>query len=154
MEKPRFEHPQSQSSFPPRFQPSSLGDQSIDIAALYAYIDTRIATHIHNGGESQRINYNTDIIGIPTSIYAGYVNSDGTAGNLPTGWTSSKTGTGQYTITHNLNTAKYTANATAYATVAFPKYNAVNVNDVQFVWLTDTATLTDTRFYFTLVFFN
>lgn len=83
--------------------------------------------------------------------YAGYVNLDGTAGNLPAGWTSSRTGTGQYTITHNLGTANYSALAMAVAAVAFCKFNSVNANDVQYVFLSDGGSLTDTKFYFILI---
>lgn len=42
-----------------------------------------------------------------TRSFGGQVASDGTATALPTGWTSSKPGTGQYTVTHNLGTTSY-----------------------------------------------
>lgn len=41
-------------------------------------------------------------------IYHGRVNSAGTAIRLPSGWTSSRTATGAYTVTHNLGTTAYT----------------------------------------------
>lgn len=87
-------------------------------------------------------------------VYAGYINSGGTAGSLPVGWSSSKTGTGQYTLTHNLGTANYSCLANAAFAGAFMKFNAINTNDVQFVFLDHNANLTDTRFYFILAFFN
>lgn len=90
---------------------------------------------------------------LTTKTYAGYVNSDGTAGWLPTGWTSTRRGAGQYTITHNLNSANYTCCCISYATVAFPKLNAVNVNDVQPDFITDVGGLTDAKFYFILTLF-
>ncbi len=41
-------------------------------------------------------------------IYHGRVNSAGTAIRLPSGWTSARTVTGAYTVTHNLGTTSYT----------------------------------------------
>lgn len=35
--------------------------------------------------------------------YSGQVNANGTAGFLPSGWSSVKNSTGDYTVTHNLN---------------------------------------------------
>jgi len=48
--------------------------------------------------------------------FAGNVAAAGTAQTLPRGWTSSKSGTGVYVITHNLNLA-----ADSYALVATPR---------------------------------
>lgn len=89
--------------------------------------------------------------GLFKPFYAGYVNSNGTAGSLPTGWTSTQTGTGQYTITHNLASANYSAPVNAFGASAFGKYNSVNANDVQYVFLDTAGSLTDTRFYFVLI---
>jgi hypothetical protein len=47
-------------------------------------------------------------------LYAGSVASDGTAIRLPQGWTSSRTSTGLYTITHNLGTTNYAPIVTAF----------------------------------------
>lgn len=85
-----------------------------------------------------------------TGGYAGYVNSDGSAGNLPSGWTSSKISTGLYQIVHNLGTANYSGIAIANATAAFCKQNATNTNDVSFVFLDAAGSVTDSKFYFTL----
>jgi hypothetical protein len=46
-------------------------------------------------------------------IYDGSVNANGTAGYLPVGWSVTHTGTGDYTITHNIGTTAYVVNATA-----------------------------------------
>lgn len=88
---------------------------------------------------------------LSATIYSGFVNLNGTAGSLPTGWTSSTTGTGQYTVTHNLNSALYTCVAISSATVCFAVLNAINVNDVQLKFLNDTGSLTDCKFYFILI---
>jgi hypothetical protein len=37
--------------------------------------------------------------------YSGHINSGGTTGTLPTGWTVAHNGTGDYTVTHNLGVA-------------------------------------------------
>ncbi|MGE0289643.1 MAG: hypothetical protein AB7I42_25855, partial [Bradyrhizobium sp.] len=50
-------------------------------------------------------------------IYAGTVTSSGTVVALPTGWSSSRTGTGQYTVTHNLGAASYVVVATVEYTI-------------------------------------
>lgn len=47
---------------------------------------------------------------LPQFVFPGYVKSDGTSAApyfLPSGWTCTKTGTGAYTITHNLGTLSY-----------------------------------------------
>lgn len=65
--------------------------------------------HMHKGTDKTKV--------LPASgskLYGGYVNGAGTAGaNFPSGWTVAKTAgqpTGDYTVTHNLNTTKYTFN--------------------------------------------
>lgn len=85
--------------------------------------------------------------------YAGFVNADGTAGNLPSAWTSSKTGTGQYIVTHNLGTTNYSAVASASALSGFGALDSVNANDVHFKFLSAAGggTLSDTVFYFIIV---
>ena len=94
---------------------------------------------------------------IPTGLYmagyVGYVNSDGTAGSLPTGWTSSNEGSSTYKITHNLGTANYSCVAISYGSNAYPSFNWVGTNDVQIRWLVASGggTLTDTKFYFILI---
>lgn len=151
-DKPKFEHPQSQSMQIGIPDPQTNSD---NLVTLRSYIDQKISTHIHNGTVSPRINANTDIIGtLGSVVYAGAVNSDGTTNHLPSGWTSSRTGVGQYTVTHNLGSALYSAPAIASGATAFPKFNAVNINDVQYVFLNDAASLTDTKFFFILTAFT
>lgn len=86
-----------------------------------------------------------------SSVYAGAVDSGGTAINLPTGWTSTRTGAGQFTVTHNLGTSNYSAPAIPFGASVFPHLNAVNSNNVQYVFTDRTGGLADTSFYFTLV---
>jgi len=54
-----------------------------------------------------RYQFDKDITLFPgrsiRGLYWGAVNSGGTAVSLPSGWTSSRTAAGQYTVTHNLN---------------------------------------------------
>jgi len=46
-------------------------------------------------------------------IYAGYINGTSVGSSeLPANWSAADDGTGQYTITHNLGTARYSATAT------------------------------------------
>lgn len=64
--------------------------------------------HMHKGTDKSKV--------LPVSgatVYAGRVNSDGTAGSLPSKpavWTSARSSgqpTGDYTVTHNLGNANY-----------------------------------------------
>lgn len=50
------------------------------------------------------------------TVYAGRVNSNGTAGTpFPTGWTAQTTATGFYVITHNFGHTNYTVALTAHS---------------------------------------
>ena len=49
-------------------------------------------------------------------IFVGKVNSGGAAVRLPGGWSSSRSGTGTYLITHNLGSASYVVAILAYST--------------------------------------
>lgn len=73
-----------------------------------------VPDHNHNGINSRRISY-TDLINRPTfstPLYTGEVISNAAGANFPTGWSVNHTGTGAYTITHNLNTTAYTVQLT------------------------------------------
>jgi len=52
------------------------------------------------------------------SLYHADWSTAGTAVNLPTGWSSSKSATGIYSLTHNLGTTNYTATCTPYSASA------------------------------------
>lgn len=86
--------------------------------------------------------------------FAGAVGSTGTAQTLPRGWTSSKTATGVYVITHNLNIT-----ATEYAVVASPKGTAgtgfcsgmvLSTNSFEIYFANTSGVATDMAFCFTM----
>jgi hypothetical protein len=87
----------------------SLSDIAGKLNQLLAYFQQ----HQHTGTDSPKISYN-NLLDVPTSsgTYAGSINADASTNVIPTGWTVA-VGTGgsvgQYTITHNLNTTKYSA---------------------------------------------
>lgn len=76
-----------------QFSSRVVGDTPTDANQLVPkkYVDGRIAS----------------IVG----TYGGKVNSNGTSAGLPTGWSSTSTGTGQYQVTHNLGTTSYATSA-------------------------------------------
>lgn len=78
---------------------------------------------------------------------------DGSAGAVfPSGWTSAKNSTGDYTITHNLGTTDYTVVATSlndYTVMEILTQNSNNVNIRSFV--TTTGALIDSGFNFILI---
>lgn len=87
-------------------------------------------------------------------VYSGKVNGDGTAANLPTGWTSSKTGTGVYDVAHTLGTANFTPIAISNATTAFCKLNTVSDTVASFVFIDAGGNATDVNsFYFMITLF-
>lgn len=115
---PYFQHPQPQSSQPIAGQvfsytanPAGLPQGVQDLSDR---VDMLIATHVHDGNQSPRINANTDIIGnLTAATYGGHVNSDGSLGSyFPTNWTVTGTST-PYTVTHNLNTNLYSVVVTS-----------------------------------------
>lgn len=87
------------------------------------------------------------------AIFGGSVSSAGVATNLPLGWTSSKTATGNYTITHNLNTTAYAVTITAFAAASpFKVANVLTQTSTTFTVDTTLAGAdTDSAFYFILM---
>lgn len=67
-QKPKFEHPQSQSSQPAYGQIDGGNIDLGDLVEITDKLDFRIKSHIHNGGEATRINFNTDIIGLIETV--------------------------------------------------------------------------------------
>ncbi len=67
----------------------------------------------------------TAISAIPSSgvtyagIVTGFAGGIAPATNLPTGWSSGSSGTGIYTVTHNLGTTNYSIVATTYKILSF-----------------------------------
>jgi hypothetical protein len=85
-------------------------------------------------------------------VYAGRVNSDGTAEDLPSGWTSTRTGEGQYTITHNLGGAiQATLAVAASAAAHFVTRSGGSNNIVSFRVWNDNGNLEDRGFVFLIV---
>lgn len=82
--------------------------------------------------------------------YSGRVDSGGAAGTpFPTGWTSVKNSTGNYTVTHNLGTTAYAPVVSAVGSTAVTaRVPGINANNVQ-VYTTDSAgSLVDSAFSF------
>ena len=109
--------------------------------------------HNHSGGDSVRIKY-SDLSGTPTgaTIFSGSVALNGTALNLPTGWTSAHNSDGYYTITHNLGYATYNLVITINDDFNLPKIftKAAATFEVKIVNPTAAAFI-DSAFDFVLV---
>jgi len=88
-------------------------------------------------------------------IYAGMVESDGSAGRLPSGWSSTRNSTGLYTITHNLDTTGYAPIAIVEGVgggYAACKLLNVGTNTFQVqTYNANTGALVSQRFYFHLI---
>ena len=89
-----------------------------------------------------------------TQMYAGRVNSDGTAASLPSGWVPSVNNTTNvYTITHGLGTTNYTVVGTsADFGVNDASFNlkAIDANFFQYVLGTDGGSTTERPAHFSL----
>lgn len=86
--------------------------------------------------------------------FRGRIRSDGTAEKLPAGWSSSRPGTGQFRVTHNLGDTNYTVSGTVDASGASTGPYVVHVYQrtttyVDFRVLSG-VTPTDLLFHFTL----
>ena len=91
-------------------------------------------------------------VGASSATYAGYVNDDGTAGSLPAGWSSTKTGTGAYTVTHNLGSTNYIVVATsAGGAFGVCSIYALNADDFDLSIVRLAASAQDTDFTFILL---
>lgn len=86
------------------------------------------------------------------AAYGGYVAGNGTATSLPAGWSSAKTGTGAYTVTHNLGSANYIVVATAAGAVfGVCSIYALNADDFDLSIVSMAAAAQDTDFTFILI---
>ena len=84
------------------------------------------------------------------NTFSGTVDSTGAAISLPSGWSSSKSATGTYTITHNLGTTAYTVVATPESTRRFADALR-DTNTMNFYLYNSTSdSLADTQFGFIL----
>ena len=90
--------------------------------------------------------------GKASKVYFGVVASDGSAINLPSGWTSSRTGTGDFVVTHNL-----AASSNGYGVVANPstdfgitKNANIGANSFEILFVDHNGNLLSTGFVFIL----
>lgn len=123
-------------------------------ASSSRYQLTSIPRHIHNDIDSPYALQ-------PVLTYVGYVRSDGKlttavpgteSGIFPSGWSVTKTGTGTYKITHNLNTRNFIVVATcvsALAAIEVSLHDATSVTLETFSFAPG-ATATDENFNFML----
>lgn len=96
------------------------------------------------------LNKQWDVAGSTGAVYPGAVLSGGTAGTpFPSGWSVSHTGTGDYTITHNLGTTNYSFAGTLFAsTGAIITLNTQNSNDMEILVKTTAGASVDRTFSF------
>ena len=90
-------------------------------------------------------------VGAGQSSYIGRVNSAGAVISLPPGWTSTRNGVGDYTITHNLGSAAYIALLQPDAVAVVPVINTRGSNSLRATFFSTAASLTDTAFDFQII---
>ena len=118
--------------------------------------------------EKLRRNFDKKIGDIPTDnlqlvpkryvdekIYAGFVNADGTEGDLfPVNWSVVNGSTAQYTITHSLNTTAIAIQATQFwdgvSTLCVPTLRNITANTFDIWWFALSGGNHNTAFSFTL----
>lgn len=88
---------------------AAAGDFSsaVNVYTIYGSNDSVVFTGTVAGAAATTSAQFTTKAQLDAKAYGGVVNSTGGAIYLPSGWSSAKTGTGQYTITHNLGTTNY-----------------------------------------------
>lgn len=91
-------------------------------------------------------NDQTEKLAATTQVYGGQVASDGTAVKLPTGWTSSHTGTGQLRITHNLGNLNYAAVATPLTANQITVFIADRQTTYVEFWIRDTSGIAQDKY--------
>lgn len=85
-----------------------------------------------------------------TTLYGGYVNSNGTAGTpFPTGWSSSLTAH-LYTVTHNLGTANFAVCLTAFDAARVGEVHTRTTTTFTCEFFDLSASLQDVPFMFLL----
>lgn len=85
------------------------------------------------------------------AVRGGAVSSTGTALSLPRGWTSTKSSTGVYVVTHNLGTTAYGVSATSNTSNSVRVERVITAANSFTVVVTNTGnTLVDDAFVFTL----
>ena len=95
---------------------------------------------------------NSSPVGGGGSVFGGNVTSAGAAGTLfPSGWSVAHTGTGFYTITHNLGTTSYAVVTSALDNAsAISGIRSINTNTFVITTLDSTFNPADTAFHFLL----
>lgn len=102
--------------------------------------------HTHNGTDSPLVT------NIPVTTYGGFVLSGVAGVPFPIGWTASTSGTGLYTITHNLNSALYSVTASLLGNAGFAAINNHGHNSFSVNTFNSSGTATNENFYFSVVF--
>lgn len=105
-----------------------------------------LAYHTHNGTDSPPIFQ-------PFITYIGLIGLTGTVGILPSGWSVVYGSTGQYQVTHNLNSFLYAVVANS-AGVANVVDISTDPNLIEFDWFTPAGVAQDTPFYFLVSIVN
>lgn len=123
-----------------------------ELEARIRKLEEQMALHRHTETDRTRKIY-------PHAFY-GRVESDGTATDIPDGWSVSRTGAGNYTVTHNLGHTEYGVTL-AYdyqddpsnnvKVIAIKDYdaNSFQVNTVRYPFTAGTDA--DSDFFFILV---
>lgn len=121
--------------------------QILDITKDVSDLQYQMAHHRHIGSDkTQKVSS-----GATVDSYGGTVASTGSALFLPTGWSSTKTGTGAYTVTHNLNNTNYAVVLTASGGVlSIGVVYTINSNNFTLSFFSSGASLQDTKFCFVL----
>ncbi len=87
-----------------------------------------------------------------TQVYYGHVGSDGTAINMPSGWSSSRVSTGHYRVTHNLAVAQpiFATPILSFPQMLQGKVSSIGTNTVDVDFYSFEQLLGDTEFHFLL----
>lgn len=129
-----------QVSSPPTWTPRGRFEESV---ALYSSSNSR-TLYIYDKTSKAWVAFKS-------GSYGGRVAADGTAISLPTGWSSAKTGTGQYTVTHNLGHTVYAVALTSLDNnLSTVNLKAINNNTFTLITWNNTPTNTDLPFSFVL----
>lgn len=96
------------------------------------------------------------VVAASSSVYGGVVDSDGTAISLPSGWTSSKTATGNYTVTFDSALANSLYSVvltvgTGAIQVVIPRINAKSTTSFTYIAEASNGSDADSRMNFVLV---
>lgn len=84
------------------------------------------------------------IFASPGGAFGGTVNANGTAGTpFPSGWSVAHTGTGAYTVTHNLGTTNYVVVITLNGSLTVSVVNLQSKlnNSFKFTWYNQTSSI-------------